>query len=218
MSPHLSRSVDAGASGMHSASRRPQVTNRRCRCRRCHMRNRLTAPLQSDRHRGTAGPLLRVRSLGWRTASDPAGGHGAGRQLQPRHSRRRHALHLGPGRREQEREDPATFEDEVKQALENIRVVLDAGGMAPSDIVSVQVYLTDGALFQRFNTVYRGFFKDPASDAHHRGGRQARRGRSHRNYDDGEEVIERTYSTMIRPLCSRTCHLCEPLRRPSGRR
>jgi len=54
-----------------------------------------------------------------------------------------------------------TFEDEVKQALENIRAVLDAAGMAPSDIVSVQVYLTDGALFQRFNTVYRGFFKDP---------------------------------------------------------
>jgi len=56
---------------------------------------------------------------------------------------------------------PASFEDEVKQALENIRVVLDAAGMAPTDIVSVQVYLTDGALFQRFNTVYRGFFKDP---------------------------------------------------------
>ena len=56
---------------------------------------------------------------------------------------------------------PVTFEAEVKQALENIRVVLDAAGMAPSDVVSAQVYLTDGALFQRFNTVYTAFFKDP---------------------------------------------------------
>ena len=56
---------------------------------------------------------------------------------------------------------PATFEAEVKQALANITTVLDAAGMSPSDVVSVQVYLTDAALFPRFNTVYREFFKDP---------------------------------------------------------
>ena len=38
---------------------------------------------------------------------------------------------------------------------------LDAGGMSPADVVSVQVYLTDGALFQRMNAVYTTYFKDP---------------------------------------------------------
>jgi 2-iminobutanoate/2-iminopropanoate deaminase len=33
--------------------------------------------------------------------------------------------------------------------------------MTPADVVSVQVYLTDGALFQRMNTVYRTYFNDP---------------------------------------------------------
>lgn len=56
---------------------------------------------------------------------------------------------------------PSSFEAEVKQALENIDVVLKAAGMTSSDVVSVQAYLTDGALFQRFNTVYTAYFKDP---------------------------------------------------------
>jgi 2-iminobutanoate/2-iminopropanoate deaminase len=56
---------------------------------------------------------------------------------------------------------PSSFEAEVKQALDNIGVVLDAAGMSPADVVSVQVYLTDGALFQRMNAVYTNYFKDP---------------------------------------------------------
>jgi 2-iminobutanoate/2-iminopropanoate deaminase len=56
---------------------------------------------------------------------------------------------------------PASFEAEVKQALDNIGVVLHAGGMTPADVVSVQAYLTDGALFPRFNAVYTAHFKDP---------------------------------------------------------
>ena len=56
---------------------------------------------------------------------------------------------------------PATFDAEVKQALDNIGVVLDAAGMSPADVVSVQVYLTDGALFERMNAVYTSYFKDP---------------------------------------------------------
>ena len=56
---------------------------------------------------------------------------------------------------------PATFDAEVKQALDNIGVVLDAAGMSPADVVSVQVYLTDGALFERMNAVYTAYFKDP---------------------------------------------------------
>ena len=56
---------------------------------------------------------------------------------------------------------PSDFDAEVKQSLENIGAVLQAAGMSPADVVSVQVYLTDGAKFQRMNAVYTSYFKDP---------------------------------------------------------
>jgi len=56
---------------------------------------------------------------------------------------------------------PGEFEAEVQQALDNVGAVLKAAGMSPSDVVSVQVYLTDGETFQRMNAVYRSFFKEP---------------------------------------------------------
>ena len=56
---------------------------------------------------------------------------------------------------------PAEFEAEVKQALDNIGVVLKEAGMSPADVVSVQVYLTDGTLFQRMNAVYTSYFTVP---------------------------------------------------------
>ena len=56
---------------------------------------------------------------------------------------------------------PATFEAEVKLALDNINAVLKEAGMTPADIVSMQVYITDGALFDRMNTTYKAYFKDP---------------------------------------------------------
>jgi 2-iminobutanoate/2-iminopropanoate deaminase len=56
---------------------------------------------------------------------------------------------------------PSDFDAEVKQSLENIGAILKAAGMSPADVVSVQVYLTDASKFQRMNTVYTGYFKDP---------------------------------------------------------
>jgi 2-iminobutanoate/2-iminopropanoate deaminase len=56
---------------------------------------------------------------------------------------------------------PGDFEAEVKQALNNIDAVLKAAGMSPDNVVSVQVYLTDGATFERMNAVYKAYFKDP---------------------------------------------------------
>jgi 2-iminobutanoate/2-iminopropanoate deaminase len=56
---------------------------------------------------------------------------------------------------------PGDFEAEVKQALENIGAVLKAAGMSPADVVSMQVYLTDVATFERMNAVYKSYFKDP---------------------------------------------------------
>jgi 2-iminobutanoate/2-iminopropanoate deaminase len=56
---------------------------------------------------------------------------------------------------------PGDFDAEVKQALDNIGAVLKAAGMSPADVVSVQVYLTDGATFERMNIVYKAYFSDP---------------------------------------------------------
>ena len=56
---------------------------------------------------------------------------------------------------------PAEFETEVKQTLDKIGVVLKEANMEYSDVVSVQVYLTDMELFERMNTVYRTYFSEP---------------------------------------------------------
>jgi 2-iminobutanoate/2-iminopropanoate deaminase len=56
---------------------------------------------------------------------------------------------------------PSDFDAEVRQSLENVGAVLQAAGMSPADVVSVQVYLTDRAKFQRMNAVYTSYFKDP---------------------------------------------------------
>jgi 2-iminobutanoate/2-iminopropanoate deaminase len=56
---------------------------------------------------------------------------------------------------------PENFEDEVKQCLANIGEILHADKMDYSDVVAVQVYLTDMELFQRMNAVYTGVFKNP---------------------------------------------------------
>src|ERR1051326_3769563 len=56
---------------------------------------------------------------------------------------------------------PAEFEAEIKQAFENIGAVLSAAAMSKTDVVSVQVYLTDAKLFDRMNAVYRAHFQEP---------------------------------------------------------
>ena len=56
---------------------------------------------------------------------------------------------------------PRNFETEVKQALEKIGVILKAADMQYTDVVSVQVYLTDMKLFERMNAVYRNYFPEP---------------------------------------------------------
>jgi 2-iminobutanoate/2-iminopropanoate deaminase len=56
---------------------------------------------------------------------------------------------------------PDSFEDEVRSCLNNVHAVLEAGGMDFSDVVAVQVYLTDMDLFQRMNAVYMDVFNEP---------------------------------------------------------
>ena len=66
----------------------------------------------------------------------------------------------GQGGEDENGKIPTEFEGEVKQSLDNIAVVLKEAGMTPADVVSIQVYLTDGTLFPRMNAVYRQYFKD----------------------------------------------------------
>lgn len=56
---------------------------------------------------------------------------------------------------------PEEFEAEVKQALDNIGLVLKEAGKGFADAVAVQVYLTDMELFPRMNAVYTTYFKEP---------------------------------------------------------
>jgi|SRR5882672_80864 len=53
------------------------------------------------------------------------------------------------------------FEAEVKQSLDHIGATLKAAGMSPTDVVSVQVYLTDATKVERMNAVYTTYFKGP---------------------------------------------------------
>ena len=56
---------------------------------------------------------------------------------------------------------PEEFEAEVRQALDNIGLVLKEAGKGFADAVTVQVYLTDMELFPRMNAVYTTYFKEP---------------------------------------------------------
>ena len=56
---------------------------------------------------------------------------------------------------------PSDFDAEVKQSLENVGAILKSAGMTSADVVSVQVFLVDAAKFQRMNSVYTDYFKDP---------------------------------------------------------
>lgn len=58
-------------------------------------------------------------------------------------------------------EYPANFEDEVRQTLKNVEVVLKEAGYSFADAVSVTVHLTDIGMFQRMNKVYMEFFPEP---------------------------------------------------------
>ena len=56
---------------------------------------------------------------------------------------------------------PADFETEVKTCLDNIGGVLKDAHMGYSNVVSVQIFLTDISQFDQFNTIYKSYFKSP---------------------------------------------------------
>lgn len=54
---------------------------------------------------------------------------------------------------------PDNFEGEVRQALDNIGIILREAKMTYADVVAVQVYLTDMNLFPKMNGIYTTYFK-----------------------------------------------------------
>jgi 2-iminobutanoate/2-iminopropanoate deaminase len=63
--------------------------------------------------------------------------------------------------------DPATgvfvgedLESQAEQALRNVQAIVEAGGSDLSQVVAVDVFLTDMADFEAFNTIYSRYFSD----------------------------------------------------------
>ncbi|WP_436775139.1 RidA family protein [Yinghuangia sp. YIM S09857] len=52
------------------------------------------------------------------------------------------------------------FEAEVEATLDNVEAVLRAGGATIADVAKVNAYLSNSALFARFNAVYAKRFGD----------------------------------------------------------
>lgn len=56
----------------------------------------------------------------------------------------------------------STLEGQTRQALENTKAVLEAGGTSMANVVKCTVFLINAADFQPMNRVYREYFpKDP---------------------------------------------------------
>jgi reactive intermediate/imine deaminase len=54
---------------------------------------------------------------------------------------------------------PADPEQEARLMIDGIKAVLAEAGMTMDDLVSVQVFCSDVSLFEKFNGVYRSYFK-----------------------------------------------------------
>jgi reactive intermediate/imine deaminase len=54
---------------------------------------------------------------------------------------------------------PATVEEEAQLVMDNVKRTLESAGLTMEDLLSVQIFCSDVALFEKFNVVYRTFFK-----------------------------------------------------------
>lgn len=55
---------------------------------------------------------------------------------------------------------PATFDEQVRQTLENVKAVVEAAGLTMKNVVYTQVYLEDIHNFDRMNRIYGQYFPD----------------------------------------------------------
>jgi len=54
---------------------------------------------------------------------------------------------------------PAMVEEEAQLVMDNVKRTLESAGLTMEDLLSVQIFCSDVALFEKFNVVYRTFFK-----------------------------------------------------------
>ena len=55
-----------------------------------------------------------------------------------------------------------TIEEETAMGIENLKIVLEAAGSGLENVLTLTVYLLDMDEYERFNTVYRRYFRrDP---------------------------------------------------------
>lgn len=54
-----------------------------------------------------------------------------------------------------------TIEEQTARVLENIKIILEAGGATMAAVVKVSAHLSDVELFERYNKVYATYFPDP---------------------------------------------------------
>jgi len=55
---------------------------------------------------------------------------------------------------------PGGIEDETRQALENIKAILEAAGSSLSDVVKTTVFITDMSEFAKMNGIYGQYFTE----------------------------------------------------------
>src|ERR1700722_6507953 len=66
----------------------------------------------------------------------------------------------GQGARKPDGQLPATFEEQVRQTLENVKTVVEAAGLTMKNVVYTQVYLSDMSHLKVVNDVYAEYFRD----------------------------------------------------------
>jgi enamine deaminase RidA (YjgF/YER057c/UK114 family) len=55
---------------------------------------------------------------------------------------------------------PASIETEVRMVMDRMKQRLEMAGMTLDDVVAVQVFCPDLALYNEFNSIYRTYFKE----------------------------------------------------------
>src|SRR5579885_2842388 len=72
----------------------------------------------------------------------------------------------GQGARQPDGKYPPTFEGQVKQCLENIKSIVEAGHLTMEHVVYTQIYLVDVSQYAKLNPVLAEFFsKNPPARA-----------------------------------------------------
>lgn len=54
-----------------------------------------------------------------------------------------------------------TIEEQTVRVLENIKVILEAGGATMANVVKANAFLSDISFFEPYNKIYGSYFPDP---------------------------------------------------------